>query len=484
MLEGRRISFSYDGRTQVLDSVDFTLQRGEVVLLSGPTGSGKSTLAKCISGFIPRSIPGVFEGEILLDSVDTQALSLSELSRKVALVQQDPDSQICTLRVSDEVAFGPENFLTPPKQIQEILESSLASVGASNLVDRPTYSISGGEKQRVALASVLSCQPDFMILDEPTANLDPSGILLLRRILLDLKEKGIGVICIEHNLEAIRPVADKILWLDKGHMQPDYRSRLAQEPERLASSEYSSSSGKTLLSASQVSFSYSTHTAIENITLSIKSGEIVALMGDNGSGKTTLLLLLAGLLKPQKGILQIGDASTQSLSIGDTARSISVVFQNPNHQIFERTVVREQNLTLESLGLDDTQRLRISASLLAKAGLEGLEEKNPFSLSHGQKRRLNVSSVLAHQPNVLLLDEPFVGQDSEGRDFIIAEISERAGAGAAVVIVTHDSSFALTCCTRLVFMEEAAILLDGSPDAVLSHLEKMGKSQYSLEVTE
>ena len=483
MLEGRRISFSYDGRTRVLNSADFRLQRGEVVLLSGPTGSGKSTLAKCICGFIPRSIPGVFEGEIWLDSTDTQSLSLSEISRKIALVQQDPDSQICTLRTSDEVAFGPENFLAPPEEIQSVLDSSLTSVGADYLADRPTYSISGGEKQRVTIAAVLSCQPDFMILDEPSANLDPSGILLLRRILLELKEKGIGVLCIEHNLDAIRPAADRILWMEEGRIHADSPSK-SNQTSRMQDLTQPRLDGRTLLMASQMTFSYTTHTAVENVNFSVKPGEVVALMGDNGSGKTTLLLLLAGLLKPQRGAIQIGDVLAGSLSKSEKARRVSVVFQNPNHQIFERTVLREQNLTLEALEMDDAEHLEKSASLLLKAGLEVFEKKNPFSLSHGQKRRLNVTSVLAHQPDLLLLDEPFIGQDSEGRQFMIEEILQRVSAGSAAVVVTHDSSFAVTCCTRIVFMQEGSILLDGVPEVVFRQLGNIGKSEYLPEVSE
>jgi energy-coupling factor transporter ATP-binding protein EcfA2 len=483
MLEGRRISFSYDGLTPVLNLADLFLKRGEVVLLSGPTGSGKSTLAKCLSGFIPRSIPGFFEGEILLDSTDTQSLPLSEISRRVALVQQDPDSQICTLRVSDEVAFGPENFLATPEQIQAVLDSSLVSVGADHLADRPTYSISGGEKQRVTIAAVLSCQPDFMILDEPSANLDPSGILLLRRILLDLKEKGVGVLCIEHNLDAIGPAADRVLWLEKGRIESEYRRGTNQHSEKQKSAEPRLGE-RALLIASQITFSYTTHTAVEKVNLSVKPGEVVALMGDNGSGKTTLILLLAGLLTPQKGTIQIGKDFAGHLTRSETARRVSVVFQNPNHQIFERTVLREQNLTLENLGMDDPEHMETSAALLAKAGLAELDQKNPFSLSHGQKRRLNVTSVLAHQPDVLLLDEPFVGQDFEGRQFMIDEILQRASAGSAAVVVTHDSSFALTCCSRIVFMQEGSILLDGKPEVVFRGLGDIGRSEYLPEVRE
>ncbi|MHA1863879.1 MAG: energy-coupling factor ABC transporter ATP-binding protein, partial [Candidatus Thorarchaeota archaeon] len=211
MLESENLTFSYDGKTQILRSIDLQIHPGEVVVLTGPTGSGKSTLAKCLSGFIPRSIEGEFSGEIIIDDKDTSDYSIAEISRLVSLVQQDPDSQICTLKVSDEVAFGPENYEFELKSIEKLVESSLFAVGATHLHNRNTYTLSGGEKQRLAIASMLSCQPKYLILDEPSASLDPKGVHLLRKILLGLKNKNVGVLCIEHNIDAIRPVTDRIL---------------------------------------------------------------------------------------------------------------------------------------------------------------------------------------------------------------------------------------------------------------------------------
>ena len=165
MLETRDLIFSYDGVNLILDHIDLHVKRGEIVIVTGPTGSGKSTLALCLCGFIPRIIEGEFSGSLLIDESDTTDLTVSEIARYIALVQQDPESQMCTLNVSDEVAFGPENYLVPPEQIDEIAKTSLKGVDISHLADKPTFALSGGEKQRIAIASMLACQPNYLILD-------------------------------------------------------------------------------------------------------------------------------------------------------------------------------------------------------------------------------------------------------------------------------------------------------------------------------
>ena len=183
MLEARNLTFSYDDTAPVLDSLSFQIKRGEVVVITGATGSGKSTLAKCLSGFIPKSVQGDFSGSVLIDDSDIAELDIAEVARKVALVQQDPESQICTLQVSDEVAFGPENYATEVEEVSALVDSSLKSVGSEHLHDRATFELSGGEKQRIIIASMTACKPDFLILDEPSSSLDPLGVLQLRQIL-------------------------------------------------------------------------------------------------------------------------------------------------------------------------------------------------------------------------------------------------------------------------------------------------------------
>jgi energy-coupling factor transporter ATP-binding protein EcfA2 len=473
MLESQNISFSYDGKTEILRSANLQIRPGEVVLLTGPTGSGKSTLAKCLSGFIPRSIDGEFSGAIRIDGEDTNEYSIAEFSRLVSLVQQDPDSQICTLKVVDEVAFGPENYEFEPKNIENLVNSSLSAVDASHLHNRITHTLSGGEKQRLAIAAMLSNQPKYLLLDEPSASLDPKGVLALRKILMELKEKNVGILCIEHNLDAIRPVADRILSVSNGTIT-DWNQIDEQSTHP---STHTPVQGDTpLLTLEGVNFSYGSTQIIHDVSLNIHQGEIIALMGGNGSGKTTLVSLLGGLLDPDNGRINLESVAISDIDRKEIARKISVVFQNPNHQIFERTVWKEQILTSEILGGMHDDATEKSTNLLNSAHLGSFLNRNPFSLSHGQKRRLNITSSIAHSPDILLLDEPFIGQDQDGREFISKVITETAG---AVLVVTHDPIFAKNNCNRVIFVENGSILLDGSPDTVLQRLEDIGHSEYS-----
>jgi len=475
MFEVQNLSFSYDGITQVLRSVNLQIARGEIVTITGPTGSGKSTLAKCISGFIPRSIKGHFSGTLLIDGTDISGLSIAEISKRVSLVQQDSDSQICTLRVADEVAFGPENYGFELESIRNLVDSTLAEVGSSHLRPRPTYALSGGEKQRVAIASILSCQPDYIILDEPSSSLDPKGILSLQSILSGLKARNVGVVCIEHNLNAFRQISDRILVISNETISTWHPPEISQEPNLQRPPVQL---GDRVLSTKNVSFSYGTNRVLQDVSLAIHEGEIIALMGANGSGKTTLVQLLGGLLTPQTGTVYLGETPIHGIDRKQITRTLSIVFQNPNHQIFERTVWREQNLTADILGIPDAESHQRATELLELAGLATMRERNPFTLSHGQKRRLNISSVSVHSPDIILFDEPFIGQDLDGRRFIMRILAEAAQAGGASLVVTHDTDFAKNHCNRVVFMENGSILLDGPPEIVFQRLIETNREEF------
>jgi energy-coupling factor transporter ATP-binding protein EcfA2 len=477
MLEARNITFSYDGTTLVLDSLDFHVKRGEIVVITGSTGSGKSTLAKSLSGFIPRSIQGEFSGSVLIDDCDISELPIAEIARQVSLVQQDPESQICTLQVSDEVAFGPENYGIDTEEILILVDSSLRSVDSEHLYNRATFELSGGEKQRLIIASMTACKPDFLILDEPSSSLDPRGVIQLRHILRDLQSQNIGVIVIEHNLLAIQPIADRILSLSDGKIltldMPEHQELIKITPRKFDDIE------SPFLTTKNLEFSYGNRKVINNVTVGVHKGEIIGLMGDNGSGKTTLLGLLGGLLTPDSGTIHLKDTPLGKMNSKEIAREVAMVFQNPNHQIFEKTVWKEQILTLKALDLDTSDLLQQCETYLEKAGINNLKDRNPFSLSHGQKRRLNVSSIIAHGPEVLLLDEPFIGQDMEGREFIRKTVTETVERGGAAIIVTHDPAFVRNHCDRVIFMENGSILLDGPPSSVLEHLKVIDYREYT-----
>ncbi|MGY5875707.1 MAG: ABC transporter ATP-binding protein [Candidatus Thorarchaeota archaeon] len=473
MLEIQDVGFAYEGQEPILYSVNLRVPRDEVVIVTGDTGSGKSTLAKTICGFIPQLTHGEFSGNIQIDGQDISEISLPELSRRVSLVQQDTDSQICTLRVSDEIAFGPENYLMEPHEIAKQVTQSLESMNISHLIDRSTHHLSGGEKQRVVISSLLASRPEYLILDEPSSSLDPKGVCSLREILLGLKKSGVGVVCFEHRFQSLLPVADRVLRLSDGRIS----ERMDTLQESFADTKFPIL-GAPMLTTSGLSFSYGINPAVKDVDLSISSGEIIALMGNNGSGKTTLISLLAGLLTPDSGKIHLRNKSMDTLSRKDIAKQVAVVFQNPNHQIFEKTVWEEQILSLNVLDFDDLPYLEIAESLLKAADLSGLKIRNPFSLSHGQKRRLNVTSVVTHNPEIYLFDEPFIGQDRDGRKLITETMVKRAHDGGVCLIATHEPEFASKFCNRFLFMDKGHIILDGTPESVLSCLGEQGFEEY------
>jgi energy-coupling factor transport system ATP-binding protein len=302
---------------------------------------------------------------------------------------------------------------------------------------------------------------------------------MLRKILAELKDKNVGVLCIEHNLDAIRPIADRILSISNGAITEWNPG----EEQPVTPTSQTPAPDTPLLTLEKVNFSYGTTQVIHDVSLTIHQGEIIALMGGNGSGKTTLVSLLGGLLQQDTGRVDLGRVAISGRDRKEIVKRISVVFQNPNHQIFERTVWKEQILSSEILNEVHEKSIERSTNLLNSANLGSFLDRNPFSLSHGQKRRLNITASIAHTPRILLLDEPFIGQDQEGREFISNVIAETARGNGAVLVVTHNPNFAKNHCNRVIFVENGSILLDGSPRTVLQQLEELGHSEYSeLEV--
>lgn len=477
MLEASTVSFSYDGINKILDSISICIKQGEIVLLTGPTGSGKSTLAKVLSGFIPRTIRGDFSGNISIEGEPLTPFTISEIAQRVALVQQDPDGQICTLRVFDEVAFGPENFGFNIDDVTNGVGKALSAVEVPHLDERQTHTLSGGEKQRVAIASMLAFRPEYLILDEPTSSLDPRGTKQLVQVLSELKRQGIGVLIIEHNIGALTPIADRILTLSEGKIS-NYQSG---DVDGITSSPvYDINPECPVLDVQNVSFSYNDKIIIKNVTLSVFSGEVVAIMGDNGSGKTTLLHLLNKSLTPNSGNIYLESINIRNLKTKDLALKTGKVFQNPNHQIFERTVWKEQILTSQILDIPEESTEK-SEEILRRAELWEIRNRNPFSLSHGQKRRLNVSSVVIPEPILGLFDEPFIGQDGSGRTYMTEVILGIAERGGASIVITHDPKFVLDYCSRLIFIDDGSIMLDGAPGSVMTQLTKMGRQEYTQQ---
>ena len=465
------VQFPDRDRPAVLDLSE-RVEQGDLVAITGPSGCGKTTLCRTIAGFVPGMMQADVQGDVRIGAMSSLHVDPARLAVRVGLVQQDPDAQICTLGVRQEVAFGPENLCLPVDEVRRRVDEAMRIVGIEDLAERQTPTLSGGEKQRLAIAAILAMEPDVLLLDEPTANLDPHGAKTIFDTLARLREReGRSLIVVEHRLAPLLPFGPRLWVMDGGRIvlrRPTrrredlvalgLRSSWARRPPRPASR----AGVRTALRG--VSFRYGQRPVIDRLSFTASSGEIVGVIGPNGGGKTTLLRLLAGLESPQDGTVE----KKKDLRIG-------MVFQHPHQQIFERSVRRE----LEIEGpLDEDHRAR----LLDEARLRGLDEAAPLSLSLGEQRRLTVTTALRTEPDLLLLDEPFIGQDRNNAAWMIGRILAARDRGAATILVSHDVPLLAGLCDRLLYL--GADVIEGTPDEMFARLRGIGKDAFTPEYWE
>ncbi|HJX49038.1 MAG TPA: ATP-binding cassette domain-containing protein [Gaiellaceae bacterium] len=430
-----RLSFSYPGGGLALDDVTLSVEPGEVLLLLGPSGSGKSTVLRALAGLVPWFHGGRFEGRVEVAGRDTRHTRPAELAGTVATVFQDPEDQVVLGRVEAEVAFGLENVGTPPRAIARRVTDALEAVGAAHLSGRRVTELSGGELQRVCLASALALAPQLLLLDEPSSQLDPEGAAAFFEHALDT---GAAVVLSEQHPALALPLADRVAFLERGRVLLDaprdealawleeHRPAWALEPRHrlLQGSEV----GEVVCRVEDVTFAYADGPpAVDGVSLELRRGEIVALTGPNGSGKSTLAKLAAGLLEPQGGsVTRMGRAS--------------FLLQDPG-----RYLVRERAQDEVELGADPERARRA----IADVGLTGYEERHPSDLSTGERERLALATVLVTEPDLLVLDEPTRGIDPE-RKAQLAELLCAQAQTRATLLVTHDRAFADSVADRVV----------------------------------
>lgn len=496
VVDVRGLTFTYDGSTSpALEGINLKVYPGELLAITGPSGCGKSTLALCLAGFIPHAYGGKMEGVVRIQGRDTRDYPAGGLSGIVGLVQQDPDAQLCTLTVSDEVAFGPENLRIPPEEIRERVHFALQAVGALDLMDRKVHTLSGGEKQRVAIASVLAMTPVLLILDEPTANLDPSCTREVLRTMEKLREEqGISIIVIEHRLERLVPISDRLLFMEKGRIVEESTDRKLPRRYLPAAGWTDSGTGLRqgepaglekkgeklpLLSVENLQAGYEGREVLKGISFCAYPGETLAIMGDNGSGKTTLLLALLGVLKPGEGRIFLNGKDITGMRVARRARDLGLVFQNPNHQIFENTVFKEAVLPSLFLSKEAPREIEQKVErLLEEFGLRRFRDNNPFALSLGEKKRLTLVSVLAYSPGVLILDEPLVGQDGDRLKLLISALEEHRAQGGVTLMVCHEPAVVVACCQRVLFLSEGKLIVDAPVKDALLRLAELGREEY------
>lgn len=440
-----------------LSDVSFRIDPGERVLVLGASGAGKSTLLHGLAGVLGGEEEGESTGELLVDGAPAVATR-----GRAGLVLQDPDSQVILARAGDDVAFGCENLGVPRAEIWPRVRSALDAVGLDVPLDHPTKALSGGQKQRLALAGMLAMRPGLVLLDEPTANLDPAGVVEVRdAVERMLQARPATLIVVEHRLEVWLPLITRVIVIGAGGVVADGAPGevLGDQGARLAADGVwvpghapaappppRGAPGETLLSARGLAVArVKGRPVATGIDLDVRAGQALAITGPNGAGKSTLGLTLAGLLPPAAGELTASaplaagaDPSPIRWASRDLLTRIGMVFQEPEHQLLAKTVRDELAVGPRALGMDEGEIAVRSDELLARLRLTHLAAANPYTLSGGEKRRLTVAAAIATRPRVLVLDEPTFGQDARTWAELVAMLAALRDEGSAIVTITHD----------------------------------------------
>ena len=421
------LSFAYPGAPPALVDVSLELRAGETVALLGPSGSGKSTLLRALAGLVPHFHGGRFAGRVEVGGRDTRDIGPAELAGTVATVFQDPEDQVVMARARNEVAFGLENAGVEPARIWPRAEDALASVGASHLAERRTHEVSGGELQRICLASALALRPELLLLDEPTSQLDPDGA---ERFLDAVTSLGATVVLSEQRVQRALGLADRVLFVEGGRLLLDAPTPAAldwlaaERPawvEPSAEVERPEAPSDTVVTLEDTWFSYADREVLAGAGLAVRRGEVVVLEGPNGSGKTTLAKIAAGLLEPARGVVARGGRA-------------AYLSQDPGRYLVCERVVDEVALAVAG----DQER---AIAALAAVGLEWARERHPRDLSSGERERLGLAAVVVGEPDLLVLDEPTRGIDPDRKIEIAEWLFAYARGGRGVLVATHDRSF-------------------------------------------
>ncbi|HEY8449950.1 MAG TPA: ATP-binding cassette domain-containing protein [Bacillota bacterium] len=470
-----------DRRRPAVRGITLSLERGERLLVLGPSGSGKSTLAYALSGIIPRSLDAEVSGRV-------------QRPQRVGVLFQDPEAQFCLFTVADEIAFSLENRAIEPARMPARIAEVLAAVGLEVPLEQPIATLSGGMKQRWALAAVLALEPDVLFLDEPTAQLDPAGT---ERVLAAVRQTAVGrtIFLIEHRLDGVIDWVDRVVLLtpdgrllDDGPpatilrgREPEIRrygiwwprawrspwadlNAPAPAPAASVGTQTPAAPEEPLVELLGCSVAYGGRPVWQGVNLRISAGEWIAVVGVNGSGKSTFLRLLAGLLRPGAGEVRF---HTGLRGRGRDLPAVAYVFQNPEHQFVTDRVRDEVAFAARVAGWPEPRIRAETERLLAEFGLSDLADANPFALSEGQKRRLSVAGALIVPHRLLLLDEPTFGQDARTARAIVEHLAKRHRQGATIVMATHDLDLAAQVASRLLVFGSGRLIYDGPPRAFL-----------------
>ena len=531
-LEVEHLKYRYPHTKKLaLDDISFTAEKGEFIGIIGENGAGKSTLSQAFCGLVPQFYKGAYGGKVTVDGIDAATTPTAELCKKVGLIFQNPFNQLSGAKdtVWDEVAFGLENFGVPAEQIHERLDKVLHQLDIWQFREKNPFDLSGGQMQRVAIASVLAMEPGILLLDEPTSQLDPQGSEEVFHTVELLAKTGITIFMIEQKMEKLASYCDKILLLHEGKqidfdtpekifsrpdlaelgICPPYVTRycieqnlfrldgtypvtmedvkrvLKRDMERKVTLPQLTDPVLTEIpedrfAVRNLKFSYTEdHPIFENFQLSLDQRP-TAIIGQNGAGKTTLVRLLKGLLKPSAGTILYQGEDISRRTVASLAGQVGYVFQNPDDQIFKYKVIDEVMFGPLNIGMPKEKAKEKAMEALALTELTSYAGENPYDLELSQRKLVAIASVLAMDTDVIILDEPTIAQDYRGKEIIrniIASLSEQ---GKLVLAILHDMDFVAQCFSRVVVLAHGQLLADGTPSEVFVQEDVLKKAALDM----
>ncbi len=524
------LGFTHEGAKEpTLQNVSAEILAGKTTLLLGESGAGKTTLIEVLAHIAPEYRPGEISGRFLCGPARWEELQLKQMARHIGLVFQNPESQFCTYTVADELAFGLENLCVPPAEIEERADEALSLLGIAHLKARPLHTLSGGEKQRVAIASALVPGPPLLIFDEPTSNLDPAGIREIFEMITRLKtQAGKTILIVEHQLEHLVDKADHLLVLNSGgsllfsggmeeglrflteqpglnvhlppaiefyrqaHARPAHPALAAQAVARFIETEArtlevplpaahipaassvmdakpeASANGQTVLFARGLGISLAGQPVLHGIDLDIHEEDFMAIVGPNGAGKTTLLHSLLGIYPDAKGEISLFGKNLKKQR-KEKWNHAGIAFQNPEWQFVASSVQEEILYSLKKAKMTRREKEQAARQSLEQFGLWEKREQSPFVLSQGEKRRLSVAAILMRKQKLLFLDEPTFGQDLRNQNELMVLMQALNKGGIAIVMVSHNMDLVYRYCNRAVLLVNGGVAFDGAPEALFAN---------------
>ncbi len=531
-IEISNLSFKYRSHGKenppAISDINLTVDKGEFVVIMGPSGAGKSTLANCLNGLIPHFQKGEYKGEVKVGNLIAKNEKVGKMSKEIGLVFQDFEAQLFSTNTMLELAFGPENFAVPREEIHRRITEVLKTVHLQGFENRAPSTLSGGQKQRLAIGSVLTTLPGIICMDEPTTDLDPVGKMEIFNIAKQLHtDSTFTLIIIEHETEEALH-ADRLILMEEGRIIKEgrpadilrdteltgrigiqslqipefFKRRLNMEKEKLPISpgegillfkeknlkideaEYKkilekedsreSMYGEVFIEVKNLVHTYGNgNKALKGVTLEIREGEFLAILGHNGSGKTTLVKHFNGLLSPTEGDVIVGGKNTKDVTIFEIGKDVGYVFQNPDHQIFSDTVYEEVAFSPKLRGYPEEEvKTRVTEALEA-VGMSGSEEEDPFSMTKGQRQRIAVASVLSARPKVIILDEPTTGLDYKEQKQMMELVKGLNKAGHTIIMITHTMWVVAEYAHRVAVINNGEISMYGRTRDVFADEKKL-----------